>query len=218
MQHEFWLERWQRGETGFHQAQANPWLMKQLPALVLPAGGYVFVPLCGKAHDLRFLADRGFRVTGIELSPLAVESFFREQGLQADVSVMGELTVYTTANLRIFCGDFFRLDAATLGPVDAIFDRAALVALPPSMRTDYALHLAKLATPGCRNLLVSFDYPQAEMNGPPFSVPQSEIRALFGAHFDIAALGREDILDAEPRFRDRGLTRLTETCWLLVRR
>jgi thiopurine S-methyltransferase len=218
MQHDFWLERWQRGETGFHQARANPWLVSQSPALTLQAGSHVFVPLCGKTHDLRFLADSGYRVTGIELSPLAVEAFFREQQLVADVTTAGALTLHTAGNLRIFCGDFFALDAAQLGAVDAIFDRAALVALPPAMRAAYAAHLATLATPRSRCLLVSFDYPQQEMSGPPFSVPQAEIRSLFSAHFDIAALGREEILDAEPRFRERGLTRMTETCWLLQRR
>jgi len=218
MQQDFWLERWQRGETGFHQGRANPWLVSQLPALSLSPGGHVFVPLCGKAHDLQFLAASGYRVTGVELSPLAVEAFFREQQRVPEVTPAGGLTLYSDGSLRIFCGDFFALDAARLGPVDAVFDRAALVALPPAMRTAYAAHLAHLATAGSRGLLVSFDYPQPEMNGPPFSVPQAEIRALFGNHFDIAALGREDILDAEPRFRERGLTRLTETCWLLQRR
>lgn len=218
MHQDFWLERWQRGETGFHRAEVNPCLQRHLHTLQLQSGNHVFVPLCGKANDLAFLAAQGFRVTGVELSALAVEAFFAEQQLTATTSRVGELVCYDAGALRIFCGDFFRLDAGTLGPVDAVFDRAALVALPPEMRADYAAHLATLATPGCRELLVSFDYPQAEMNGPPFSVPQTEIRALFGAHFDIAALGREDILGAEPRFRERGLTRLTETCWLLQRR
>lgn len=218
MQPDFWLTRWQRGETGFHRNGINPWLEKHLAALRLSAGSHVFVPLCGKAQDLRFLRDQGFRVTGIELSALAVDAFFAEQQLPASTREVDGLTLYETENLRIFCGDFFRLTADRLGPVDSIFDRAALVALPPDMRAAYAAHIAKLAGKGARNLLVSFEYPQAEMAGPPFSVPQAEIRSLFGAHFDIAALGRADILDTEPRFRERGLTHLTETCWLMVRR
>jgi thiopurine S-methyltransferase len=218
MQTDFWLTRWQRGETGFHRADTNPWLVRQLPALRVAAGHHVFVPLCGKSQDLRYLAAQGLRVTGIELSPIAVRDFFQESGAPFTTREIDGLTLYEADSLRIFCGDFFRLSTTRLGPVDAIFDRAALVALPPPMRQDYAAHLAELATPGCRNLLVSFDYPQTEMDGPPFSVPQTEIRNLFGAAFDIAALGRADILDDEPRFRARGLTRLTETCWLLVRR
>lgn len=218
MQPDFWMTRWQRGETGFHQTGVNPWLRAQLNALQISAGSHVFLPLCGKSHDLRFLADHGSRVTGIELSPLAVEAFFAEQGLEPALTSVDGMTLYTAGDIRLFCGDFFRLTPEMLGIVDAVFDRAALIALPPETRPAYAKHLAGLLPAGARNLLVSFDYPQEEMSGPPFSVPQAEIRSLFGSCFDIAPLGRTDILDAEPRFRARGLTRLTETCWILLRR
>lgn len=218
MEHDFWHARWARGETGFHLPAVNPALVRHLPALQLSPGARVFVPLCGKSQDLHFLADQGARVTGIELSPIAVEAFFAEQCLAPACETQGALEAFTAGPIRVFLGDFFRLDAARLGPVDAVFDRAALVALPPEMRPAYATHLAALVQPGARLLLVSFDYPQQEMAGPPFSVPQAEIRSLFGPHFDIAPLGREDILAREPRFRERGLSRLVETCWLLLRR
>ncbi|MFP5383410.1 MAG: thiopurine S-methyltransferase [Gammaproteobacteria bacterium] len=218
MQPDFWITRWQRGETGFHLPDVNPWLRAQLNALQLTAGSHVFVPLCGKSHDLRFLADQGARVTGIELSPLAVEAFFAEQDLEPARTSLHGMTLYTAGGIRLFCGDFFQLTREMLGTVDAVFDRASLVAMPPETRPAYAAHLAGLLPPGARTLLVAFDYPQHEMPGPPFSVPQSEIRSLFGSCFDIAPLGRTDILDAEPRFRARGLTRLTETCWIMLRR
>lgn len=218
MHPDFWLARWQRNETGFHLPHPHTWLVKHFAALQLRAGDHVFVPLCGKAHDLRHLADLGMRVTGIELSLLAAEAFFHEQGLDALHTQVNGMPVLEAGNTRIFCGDFFRLTADMLGAVDAVFDRAALVALPPDMRRAYAAHLGTLTPAGTRYLLIGFDYPQAEMNGPPFSVPQAEIRSLFGANFDMAALDRADILDAEPRFRERGLSRLTETCWLLRRR
>lgn len=218
MQTDFWLARWERGETGFHLDAVNPWLQKQFAALQVSRGDHVLVPLCGKSHDLRFLADQGCRVTGSELSPLAVEAFFREQGLVPSVRALDDGTAYMHDDLQVLCGDFFALDAERLGRVDAVFDRAALVALPPAMRRDYAAKLLSLLPAGARILLVCFDYPQAEMDGPPFSVPQAEVRALFGSQCDIAALGREDVLAREPRFRERGLTRLAETCWLLLKR
>ncbi|MFZ5722480.1 MAG: thiopurine S-methyltransferase [Pseudomonadota bacterium] len=218
MDNDFWLARWQRGETAFHQDTVNRWLERQLAALMLQPGDTVFLPLCGKTRDLRFLADRGFRVTGVELSPLAVETFFREQQLQPTVRKVDGFTVHECGNLRLLCGDFFRLTPELLGPVAAVFDRAALVALPPAMRADYAARLLRLLPAGARILLVSFDYPQAEMDGPPFSVPQAEIRSLFGNRCDIAALGREDLLATEERFRARGLSRLHETGWLLMPR
>lgn len=218
MHHQFWHERWQSGRTDFNKAEPNAWLVAQLRALQLAPGCHVFLPLCGKTHDLHFLAGQGARVSGIELSPIAVEAFFAEHGLEPRKSRDGGLDVYEAGGIRIFCGDFFALAPAQLGRVDAVFDRAALVALPPGMRPDYAQHLATLVTPGARDLLVSFDYPQAEMDGPPFCVAQPEIRSLFGAHFDIAPLGRKDILEHEPKFRDRGVTRMSETCWLMLRR
>lgn len=218
MQPDFWITRWQRGETGFHLQDVNPWLRAHVNALQLRAGSHVFVPLCGKSHDLRFLADRGAKVSGIELSPIAVEGFFAEQGMTPVRTSVNGMTLYATENIRLFCGDFFQLTPGMLGSVDAVFDRASLVALPPETRPAYAAHLASLLPSGARDLLVAFDYPQDEMQGPPFSVPQPEIRSLFGSCFDIAPLGRADILDAEPRFRARGLTRLTETCWILLRR
>lgn len=218
MHADFWITRWQRGETGFHLDAVNGWLSRQIDALQLRAGDHVFVPLCGKSLDLRFLADRGLRVTGIELSALAVEAFFREQQWTPAIQQADALTIYQHENLRLLCGDFFALTPPLLGPVDAVFDRAALVALPPDMRRDYAAQELALLPAGARVLLVAFDYPQAEMAGPPFSVPQAEIRALYGPTCDIAALGREDILAREPRFRERGLSRLSETCWLLVKR
>lgn len=218
MDADFWLERWQRGETGFHLEGVNPWLQRHLPALQLQPGDAVLLPLCGKSQDLRHLADQGMAVTGVELSPLAVADFFREQGLAAQVRRAGAFDEHQAAGVRLLCGDFLALDRAQAGNPVAVFDRAALVALPPAMRGRYASHLASLLAPGGRILLVSFEYPQEEMPGPPFCVPQAEIRALFGTQFDIAALGRADILDQEPRFRARGLTRLAETCWLLQKR
>lgn len=218
MDTEFWLARWQRGETGFHLDRINPWLQRQLPALNLTPGAAVFLPLCGKSLDLGFLADAGYRVTGAELSPLAVESVFRARTVTPTVREVDGFTLYEHDNLRVFCGDFFRLTPDLLGPVSAVFDRAALIALPPDMRRSYAQHLNALLPARAHVLLLGFEYPQTEMNGPPFSVPQAEIRTLFGPHFDIAALGRIDLLAQEHRFRERGLSRLDETCWLLVKR
>lgn len=218
MHPDFWLARWQRNETGFHLATVNPWLQRHARAIGVAPGRRVFLPLCGKSMDLAWLAAQGCAVTGIELSPLAVEAFFAEAGRVPHRARDGALECVADRGIRLFCGDFFALDRAQLGVIDAVFDRAALVALPPEMRDGYARHLASLLDPGTPVLLVSFDYDQSRMAGPPFSVPESEVRALFGANFDIVALGGGDIIDAEPRFRARGLERFVEQGWLLTRR
>jgi thiopurine S-methyltransferase len=100
MEPDFWFERWQRGEIGWHGAEFNRHLLDYWPLLGLPAGTRTFVPLCGKSLDLLWLAGRGERVLGVELSQLAVESFFAEQGLQPTVTA-------SIAGLRRYRG-FFR--------------------------------------------------------------------------------------------------------------
>lgn len=217
MDAEFWHQRWERGEIGFHQAAINPHLEQHWPRLNLPEATRVLVPLCGKTRDMLWLAGEGHRVIGVELSEVAVEAFFRENELTPEVHTEGAFKRYAAGEVEILCGDFFALDRQLLGPVEAVFDRASLVALPPAMRADYAAHMAALLEPEASLLLVSFDYPQAEMDGPPFAVDADEVASLYTDSFDVQLLARVNILDEQPRFRERGLTRLEEQVYLLRR-
>lgn len=215
MQHNFWHERWQQNQIGFHKHEVNPFLQRYWPRLQRNSTGRVFVPLCGKSNDLLWLRTMGHRVVGVELSPLAVESFFSENRLQANVSKQGNFCVSAISGLRILCGDFFALQPKDLGPIEAVYDRASLVALPPDMRVEYAMHLSTLVSPKTQILLIAFDYPQHEMSGPPFSVEREEIDHLFGHWCDIELLASEDVLSHEEHFKQRGLTRLQENIYLL---
>ena len=94
--------------------------------------------------------------------------------------------------------------------VSAVFDRASLIALPPSMRSAYAAHMQNILASGAKTLLVTFDYPQHEMQGPPFSVEEPEVRALYENTGEVRLLYSANILDKEPRFRDKGITQLQE--------
>jgi thiopurine S-methyltransferase len=212
---EFWHDRWQRGEIGWHQETINTLLIEHWPELGLAPGSCVFVPLCGKTRDLLWLAGEGHRVLGVELSELAVEGFFHDSGLEPRITEDGSFRRYAVDEIEILCGDFFDLDASQLAGVDAIYDRAALVALPPEMRPLYATHLiASLGRP-VPILLITLDYPQSQMQGPPFAVEDAEVRRLFGPVYRIEALSSEDALAENPRFRERGLTRLVETVYRL---
>jgi len=170
----------------------------------------VFVPLCGKSNDMLWLLAQGFEVIGVELSPLAVQAFFAENGLSVTSRQQGKFSVSETEGLSIYCGDFFDLSGNDLAGVNAVYDRASLVALPPEMRTAYALHMQSLLKPGTKTLLVAFDYPQHEMQGPPFSVQTHEVKALYGNWCHVELLQTEDILDREPGFRAKGVTRMQE--------
>lgn len=217
MEPDFWLERWQQNQIGFHREGVNPQLAAFAQVLQLPAGAHVFVPLCGKAHDLPWLAAQGYAVSGVELSPLAIRALFGEHGLTPQPGIAPPLHLHQHGLLRVFEGDFFSLTPEHLGPVDAVFDRAALVALTPAQRLLYAQHLLRLA-PRARVLLVTLDYPQEALAGPPFAVSPEEVRQLFGRHWDICVLRAEDVLATEPHLAARGLPHLVETVSLLTPR
>jgi thiopurine S-methyltransferase len=217
MQTEFWEERWREGRIGFHQQQVHRFLARFYPALQVPEGGRVLIPLCGKSLDLLWLAEQGAEVVGVELSELAVAAFFAEQGLVAQRGTCGALESWQQGSITLLQGDLFTLTRGDVGPLAAIYDSAALVALPPEMHPRYAAKLAGLLPVGGRLLLTSYVYRQAEMAGPPFEVPLSEIKQLFGGAFSIELLHDEDALDLNPGLKDRGLTVLREFCCLLQR-
>ena len=218
MKANFWHERWARGEIGFHQREHNRHLKDFIHHLEIPAGSTLLVPLCGKSLDMLWLAHQGYRVTGIELSEVAARDFYRENGLGCEVLERNGVTILRGAGIEIFRMDFFTLDAMDLPSADAIYDRAALVALPPDMRPKYAKRLTGLIEPGRRILLVTMDYPQTEMRGPPFSVPVAEVESLFGPRCEIQRLRTEECLEREPRFKEKGLSRLEEHVLLLRRK
>lgn len=212
MDPEFWHQRWASNQIGFHEDQVNAYLARHYADLGLTPGQTVFVPLCGKSMDLRWLADQGAHVLGVELSPIAVESFFAEQELTAQTRKEGAFAVWESGPIRVLCGDYFALAPAQLAGVHAVYDRAALIALPPERRAHYVAHLDRLLPGARRTLLVTVEYFQEEMHGPPFSVPEREVRALF-AGAQIERLGAQDVLADTPRFRDKGLTRLLECAY-----
>lgn len=216
MDADYWRERWVRGETGFHQNEISPHLQRFWSALNLVPGSRVFVPLCGKSRDMLWLRGQGHEVVGVEISLLAVEAFFAENGLHASVTKYGAFSIYQAEGFRLYCGDFFRMTSEDVAGVSAVFDRASLIALPPTMRSAYAVHMQTILASGVNTLLVTFDYPQHEMQGPPFSVKEPEVRALYENTGEVRLLHSADILAKEPRFRDKGLTQLQEKVFLVT--
>ena len=215
MDKEFWLERWRLGETGFHQRSAHQDLQRHWSALRAPADSTVFVPLCGKSLDMAWLRAQGHRVLGVELAADAVRDFFAEQALQPTRELRDGLDWWQAGGITIACGDFFALRPGHLQEVASVYDRAALIALPPAMRRDYVQHLQRILPPSAAMLQVTLDYPQAQMDGPPFAVLPAELAELYGARFEILPLAARDTLAEEPRFRERGLKQLLERTDLL---
>lgn len=200
MDHDFWHQRWEQGQIGFHEGEANQHLMSH--SAHLGFGKRVLVPLCGKAVDLTYLAAFGHQVVGVELVESAVKDFFATLGASPTVTKEGAHVRYTAKNLTIFAGDFFTTTRELLGPVDALYDRAALIALPEPMRRDYVKHLRALLPKGAPGLCITLEYDQAKMSGPPFNVPEAELRALYeGA---TVALLDEVEASGSPRIREAG--------------
>lgn len=218
MHAEFWQARWARSEIGFHLPEVNPYLQRYWPALGLPEGARVLVPLCGKSLDLAWLAGQGYQVVGVELAPRAVEDFFTEHGLQPQVSDVGAFRHYQVGSLEIYCGDFFALSAQQLDGCTALYDRAALIALPAEMRARYVTHLSQVLPSGCQGLLVTLDYDQDKMDGPPFAVSDAEVQRLLAANWQLQELECIDVLGENWKFLKRGLERLDERLYRLAKR
>ena len=215
MDTQFWQDKWQRNEIGFHLPRPHPLLQRYLPALALDEGARLLLPLCGKTLDIGWLLSQGLEVIGIELSELAVQQLFNELGVQPTTTSWPGGTCYRAPGVTLYQGDFFQLAAAELGAVDAIYDRAALVALPDAMRRRYAARLAEL-TLAAPQLLITLEYDQAKMAGPPFAVTAEEVGRLYGDLYEMRELSRTEIIDKEERFRERGLDSFVEVAWHLV--
>lgn len=209
----YWLNKWDRGEIGFHQSDFNHLMVRHFSAFGLDVGAHVFVPLCGKTRDIAWLLQQGFRVTGCELSRDAVEALYADLSLTPMVTQDGGLIRYATPDLVVFVGDIFDVSARALGNVQAVYDRAALVALPAEVRARYANHVAVI-TDHAPQLIVTFTYDPSKMSGPPFSVTSDMIADLFGRDYDLNLMETCEVASG----LKRGLVAATESAWRLMPR
>ena len=216
MNPQFWQDRWQEKRIGFNQSDVNPLLIKYFKALALPVGSRVFVPLCGKSIDMVWLATQGYDVVGIELVETAVQEFFTEQAIAYTViedtenphnkCYQGQLEGQT---IELWVADIFNLTAATIGQVDAVYDRAALIAMPPDMRPKYSEQICNLSR-NAAQLLLTLNYDQNEWSGPPFSISSEQVQQYYGTQYQITEIeGEPATLNAAPEMAVR------EYVWLL---
>ncbi|HEA51739.1 thiopurine S-methyltransferase [Marinobacter antarcticus] len=219
MEHEFWHERWSKKETGFHEGSVNKFLHDHWPELA-DAGASaqgVFVPLCGKAHDMWWLHDRGHSVIGVELSEIACKDFFEEAGEKAMVHPGEPFTTFKHDNLELWAGDFFQLAPGDLKHIRLVYDRAALIALPPSMRKHYVEHLTAIIPEGTRILLITLDY-NTKITAPPFNVSDDEVQELYAADYDIEHITTNTLASDHPFTKRKGLIGATESVFRLTKR
>ena len=216
MEPAFWQQRWADNQIGFHQTQVNPYLQTYWPQLQLAPGSRVLVPLCGKSLDLAWLAGQGHCVLGVELSRRAVEDFFREHGLEAEVRQQGAFEVWRSGDVQLWCGDFFALRAEDVADCVGLYDRAAVIALPVQMRARYMQLLSGLLPTSCRGLVVTLEYDQSLLAGPPFSVRDEELRQGF-AGWQVEQLEAVEVIEESPKFVQAGASSLLERVYRLSR-
>jgi len=208
----FWHQKWEKNEIAFHESKANPLLVKHFNELSVAMGSRVFVPLCGKTRDISWLLSNGYRVAGSELSQIAIEQLFMELGRQPEISTVGEIEQWSAKNLDIFVGDMFALSRKGLGRVDAIYDRAALVAFPEDMRNRYTGHLTGM-TGKAPQLLICYHYDQSVMQGPPFSICNEEVYRHYADTYEVTLMASTDVSGGL-----KGKCPAKENVWLLKNR
>ena len=205
----FWHQKWKKNEIAFHQNEANPLLVKYLGELALVEGSRIFIPLCGKTLDIAWLLTHGYSVVGAELSKIAIEQLFAELGVAPKISSVGKLEHYSATNIDIFVGDIFDLSSNLLGLVDAIYDRAALVALPLAMRKQYTEHLMQI-TDKAPQLLICYVYDQSAIDGPPFSISNEEVNQHYADSYKLTLIASADVTGGM-----KGKCAAIEDVWLL---
>ena len=229
MERKFWIEKWQSAKPGFHQDKVNSRLKKHWSSIEQGIGrrvgldselnpGTVFVPLCGSTIDMRWLTENGFNVLGVEFSEVACRKYFADNELEFEALDNSSFRIFKGKEIELWQGDFFALQPKDLANVAAVYDRASLIALPPELRRRYAQHLSALLHPECQVLLISMDYDESKMKGPPFSVNEEEVRQLFEGKFTIERIAHSSGPDIVGNLADRGLDTLTEKVYVLKRK
>lgn len=216
MEQSFWEDRWKQGEIGWHKTEINPFIEQFWSVLSLASGAQVLVPLCGKSLDMLWLAGQGYRVLGVELSELACDAFFAENRLPVRRHRHGRFEAWTADTITILQGDFFDLQASDLVGTAAVYDRAALIALPSEMRRRYVAHLLRVMPEHLPMLVVTIEYDQSKRPGPPFAVSEPGLRLLYEPLYAVELLHTHNALEPNSPWVQMGVTWLEEKVYSLL--
>ena len=210
-----WLHFWENNETIWHSDTITQELVEYFELFELEPRDKVFVPLCGKSLDMLYIMNQGFSVVGVEISEIGVRQFFSENNLAYKITKVDDFDLYSTENLEIYCGDFFALTSKHLNNVKSVFDRKSLIALEPEVRQKYVKHLNDIISLGARILLVTLQYPQYQMSGPPFSVDKSEVESLFSMAFESQELRSFNDIENESKLTRAGVDYINNAAYYL---
>lgn len=206
MELSYWQSRWNKDKTGWHMEVVYPQLPKLWPTFSLAKESRILVPFCGKSLDMKWLIEQGHYVIGVDAVEKALTEFIDSYPKPFSKDSSHGFQIYKSNNLELWQGDFLKLPATKVENIDAVYDKAALVAIPKENRKDYAQKIIALCNKDTHIFLQTFEYRQEEMSGPPFSVSEQEVKTLFGGHFDIEILHKQSKFDELAKFQQRGLS------------
>lgn len=211
--YDFWAKRWSEKQIGFHEGAPNDLLARHVTRLEAKPRARIFVPLSGKALDLRWLAERGHEVVGVEFVPEAVTSFFEEWEVEPQRSEIGGKPALSAQGVTLVISDVMDVSPEALGRFDVVYDRAALVALDAEMRAPYVATCRSLLADGGITFLIAFAYDQEKVPGPPWSIDAATVRQLY-APSPIEVLETRSV-PTSARLTAAGVAAFDETAYLI---
>jgi thiopurine S-methyltransferase len=159
-----------------------------------------------------WLAKQGHSVTGLEMVEQAVKTFFSENELEYNTIENSNQKIHTSEPYTIIQGNIFDIESGLL-KADAWYDRAAMIAIEPSDRKPYVEQIRNQTNAGAAGLLITFAYPQEQMEGPPFALHDTHVYDLFSEGFMVECLEKIQLEDD----KDRGLSNVTSTVFKIIR-
>lgn len=205
----FWNNKWENNEIGFHQNNVTPLLKKYLHYFLDKNSikKSCLLPLCGKTFDLIYLSEFFKEVTGVELIKKAIEDFYIENNLE----MRTRNSSISSKNIEIFNEDFFSFNKSENKKYSYIFDRASLIAISPVSREKYVQSIKRSMSTNCKIFLITIEYKQDQIEGPPFSLSDDDVKSLF-KDFKLEKLCRESVIGQNQKFK--GLN-IFQSAWLI---
>ncbi|XP_019729224.1 probable thiopurine S-methyltransferase [Hippocampus comes] len=215
-----WEQRWEENRIGFHNPRVHKMLESHIDKVLAGRTGVrFFFPLCGKAVDMKWLADMGHSVVGVEIAEKAIQQFFMENNLtysEEPVPAMPGVKVFRNSekNISVYNCDLYNVSSSVVGQFGAIWDRGSLVAINPRDREKYASLIMSLMAQDCKYLLSTLMYNPELYKGPPFVVPGEQIPGLFGKQCNVELLLSQNVI--EDRHLAWGIDYLIEQLYLIT--
>ncbi|KAM9307702.1 putative thiopurine S-methyltransferase [Gastrophryne carolinensis] len=167
-----WKRNWEIGKIVFHEKEKHPLLVEFLDEMINGRQKLnIFFPLCGKNVDMKWLAEKGHTIVGVDISEIGLKQFFEEQSVpfveEAVPDIPGAKVFKSTSeNISLYCCSIYQISDSVIGKFDGIWDRGSLVAINLIERQRYVDIMLSLLNQDCRYLLITVDFNPALIQGP----------------------------------------------------